>query len=639
MIRKDAISALIILFSVGYSTISQGEAIKSPSPVTRAQPAKLDRATYPKNPHILALEERLHKIILEAYPESNIEYIGQEWVVHYHSEKYQAHITDNGNTSRQPADRFPDDFSEFILRLSVEQDLMHYRPVLSGAPRPETFGSTLNQRYNLKEIYGTDSSTEMQDVPLDHWAYNAVSILSQAGVVEGYPSGQYSGNRAMTRYEFAVAIARSLQNRTENPAEKNTVWELKLNELLTNLQYEFAPELVRLGLGDVLRQNINSPKPIIDGQHWQPRYQYLSLRVSYGKGMNPALLETIQQVVSGYAAKEFADSQTFAINGKPIEVTLTPGQPTIMLGEPMALAFAVHNHSNQDFQVMVGGDYRNALGRPDSFTVSVTGKDGKTVPEPIAAGNWGGLKGPQKVPAQGSYAFGLFLPHWAVFEEPGIYTVTARRILEIIPPGENNWSDSKKQVKIAVQASTKIEVVPYDSQKMGKIIVALGEAILSGSHDKSTGAAHTLSAIQDARVVPYFAKLLEKRSSDQKFTALRVLGSYQSEEAFQALKRGMQTTGKDIGNTTTAELAEQSAGAVRHTAAHALARNGHPRAIPYLLTHRHDSSETVRMTILRVLWGMKPAAARPLLQEMTRDKSKRVSDEARRYLQLLPPAD
>ncbi len=332
-------------------------------------------------------------------------------------------------------------------------------------------------------------------------------------------------------------------------------------------------------------------------------------------------------------------AEIYAVNGQSIEITLAPDQPTMMLGEPVNLSFVVHNHSDQDLQVMQGGDYRNALGRPESFTVSVTGKDGKSVPQPDAGGNRGGLMGPQKVPALGSYTFKLFLPHWATFEEPGIYTITARRILEVSPPGASNWRDSKTLTKVDVQASTSIEVVPFDAQKMGELIAVLGEVALTGPSDKAQAATYTLSVIQDERVVPYFVKLLEKRSSERKFAALRVLGNYKSEDAFQALKRGMQTTGKDIGNASTVERAEESAGMVRHAAANALAGNKHPRAIPYLLTHRHDSSEAVRITILHVLGGMKPAAARPLLQEMSRDQSKRVSDEAKRYLQLLPPTN
>jgi hypothetical protein len=54
------------------------------------------------------------------------------------------------------------------------------------------------------------ASGPFADVPADHWAYQAVDTLQRAGIVIGYPDGTYGGKRAMTRYEFAVAIARLL---------------------------------------------------------------------------------------------------------------------------------------------------------------------------------------------------------------------------------------------------------------------------------------------------------------------------------------------------------------------------------------------------------------------------------------------
>jgi len=52
------------------------------------------------------------------------------------------------------------------------------------------------------------ASGPFADVPADHWAYQSVDTLQKAGIVIGYPDGTYGGKRAMTRYEFAVAIAR-----------------------------------------------------------------------------------------------------------------------------------------------------------------------------------------------------------------------------------------------------------------------------------------------------------------------------------------------------------------------------------------------------------------------------------------------
>ena len=57
---------------------------------------------------------------------------------------------------------------------------------------------------------------EFPDVPPDHWAYQAVQELVNAGIIEGYPDGTYGGRRAMTRYEFAQAIARAIPVIQEN---------------------------------------------------------------------------------------------------------------------------------------------------------------------------------------------------------------------------------------------------------------------------------------------------------------------------------------------------------------------------------------------------------------------------------------
>ena len=52
------------------------------------------------------------------------------------------------------------------------------------------------------------------DVPTGHWAYTAVGELAQKEFLKGYGDGTFQGNRAMTRYEFAVVIARMLRTLT-----------------------------------------------------------------------------------------------------------------------------------------------------------------------------------------------------------------------------------------------------------------------------------------------------------------------------------------------------------------------------------------------------------------------------------------
>jgi hypothetical protein len=50
------------------------------------------------------------------------------------------------------------------------------------------------------------------DVPADHWAYEAVHLLLQQGIVLGYPDGTFGGARPITRFEMAVIAARLLQH-------------------------------------------------------------------------------------------------------------------------------------------------------------------------------------------------------------------------------------------------------------------------------------------------------------------------------------------------------------------------------------------------------------------------------------------
>lgn len=54
------------------------------------------------------------------------------------------------------------------------------------------------------------NSNPFYDVPKDHWAYDSVSILAEAGLIEGYPDGSFGGSRLFTRYEMAMVFARVL---------------------------------------------------------------------------------------------------------------------------------------------------------------------------------------------------------------------------------------------------------------------------------------------------------------------------------------------------------------------------------------------------------------------------------------------
>lgn len=114
---------------------------------------------------------------------------------------------------------------------------------------------------------GTGTTAEYPDVPRGHWAYNAIDRLSQAGIIEGLPNGNYAGQKPMTRYEFAVAIARLLDRigtgggvgpqgppgaqgipGTAGTGGAGDITRAEVNDLIAALRREFADELARLGV-------------------------------------------------------------------------------------------------------------------------------------------------------------------------------------------------------------------------------------------------------------------------------------------------------------------------------------------------------------------------------------------------------
>ena len=69
------------------------------------------------------------------------------------------------------------------------------------------------------------------DVAENHWAYEYIGKMAAAGMIEGYPDGNFGGDRMMTRYEFAAMLYRAMQ---------------KGAQLDSKIVNEFAPEMGRI---------------------------------------------------------------------------------------------------------------------------------------------------------------------------------------------------------------------------------------------------------------------------------------------------------------------------------------------------------------------------------------------------------
>ena len=105
------------------------------------------------------------------------------------------------------------------------------------------------------------------DVPSGHWAYGALSKLSDSGVITNYRADSFQGNRTMSRYEMALLVGNAMTKSEKADADTKI--------LIDKLAQEFADELKALGklmtdtketLKENPEENPNKPKEFdIDG--------------------------------------------------------------------------------------------------------------------------------------------------------------------------------------------------------------------------------------------------------------------------------------------------------------------------------------------------------------------------------------
>ena len=86
-------------------------------------------------------------------------------------------------------------------------------------------------------IFDPSKEKTFPDVPANHWAYKYVTTLAGNGLLEGYPDGNFDGDRTMTRYEWAALFYRALEKGA--PVDEN------MKKAMT----EFAPEMAAIGAG------------------------------------------------------------------------------------------------------------------------------------------------------------------------------------------------------------------------------------------------------------------------------------------------------------------------------------------------------------------------------------------------------
>lgn len=92
------------------------------------------------------------------------------------------------------------------------------------------------------------SVSQLDDVQSSDWAFDALqSLVERYGCIAGYPIGNYQGNRAISRYEFAVGLSACVDKIEELTTSQKTN-TINHDDLiaLQRLQIEFQEELQQL---------------------------------------------------------------------------------------------------------------------------------------------------------------------------------------------------------------------------------------------------------------------------------------------------------------------------------------------------------------------------------------------------------
>jgi len=94
---------------------------------------------------------------------------------------------------------------------------------------------------------GVGAAPLFPDAPADHWASDALRALAARGLIEGYPDGTFKGDRAASRYEVAMILARFLAKMEQEHATFATKEELEaVRRLVVAMREELEPMGVRI---------------------------------------------------------------------------------------------------------------------------------------------------------------------------------------------------------------------------------------------------------------------------------------------------------------------------------------------------------------------------------------------------------
>lgn len=255
------------------------------------------------------------------------------------------------------------------------------------------------------------------DVPSDHWAYDAINQLQKDGILIGYPDGTFAGKRNITRYEFAVAIARLMGIIPGAPGETNRtglVTKAELDKAIAGIQ---VPSISGLAT----KSDVDAIKKLVD--EFRDEIAALGVDVDALKRDVAALCARVDAIEAEMKrVKLLGDATVFAIGagateGTPIDLDNRTLNPVMLRNVSVVkdMDLKVLGRVNDTTSVVATinyGNYLNYLGFVDDFV------GGAATPRPTSKNFVTGFK-PATPGVVGSSLTDTFFPYY-LYVDAGI---------------------------------------------------------------------------------------------------------------------------------------------------------------------------------------------------------------------------
>ncbi len=219
-------------------------------------------------------------------------------------------------------------FVKALLSFAIAGMLCTSTAFAQQAPAASTTTTTQSAAtYPTDGVDTAQASNPFADVPANHWAYDAVRQLAADGYIQGYPDGQFKGQRPMTRYEAAVLTDRAVRSIEAKLAQLQQVEQRDIAAVRA-LMNAFRPEL------DALKKQVAALQAKTDDQGksiaaLKKEADATQLRVNQGK---------VGLIFNYRPGTESTNIQVFAPTGNGgVGAFLAPGGSTAFPNGPITV--------------------------------------------------------------------------------------------------------------------------------------------------------------------------------------------------------------------------------------------------------------------------------------------------------------